>query len=434
MSATSERSTQMTDRLPALLRLPLLLVTGVFVALLGALVVFIPALNPPGGDVRLLILFLSGTGLLTLSAAYTLYRLGLIRWFRSLRWTLLITISLTVLLIFLNVWVTARLMFISDHDLWLTTALLIFAGVTAIAFGVFVSNTMTERIRDLAKAAERLAQGDLEARAAVQGNDELAELADTFNWMAGSLQEADAQKRRLEQARRDLIAWVSHDLRTPLASMRAMIEAMVDGVVTDPETVARYLSTTQAEIAHLSDLIDDLFELAQIDVGHVNLVCEWTSLRDLLSDTLGSLQSRAEGQGVTLRGAVEDDIDPVCMAPDKIQRVLYNLLDNALRYTPSGGTITLAARSVGADVLVEVHNTGSHIAAAELPHVFERFFRGEDVQAHGAARRRGTGLGLAIAKGFVEAHGGHIQAASDPARGTTFSFTLPRSGPPGDRA
>ena len=415
---------------PAWLRSPVLVLAGgLLVALISALAVFIPALNPPGGDVRLLVLFLSASGTLSVAAAYGLYRLGLLHWLSSLRWTLLVMISITVLLVFLNVFVTAQLMFISDHDFWLTTALLVFAGLTALAFGLFAANAITERIHALARGADQLAGGDLAAQVAVRGNDELADLAATFNSMARSLEQAANRQQALEQSRRDLIAWVSHDLRTPLASMRALVEAIQDGVADDPETVTRYLATVQGEIAHLSHLIDDLFDLSQLDVGHLALTCEWASLHDLLSDTLGALHGQAEQRGVTLRAEVLAEIDPVRMASDKVQRVLTNLLDNAIGHTPAGGTVTLSARRAGALVQVTVHNTGSVISPDDLAHVFDQFYRGRVTEARPAARRRGTGLGLAIARGFVQAHGGTIGVTSTPATGTTFQFTLPVQGP-----
>ena len=426
MSATTTH-THLTParRASFLARYPLLLLAGgLLLGVLGALAVVIPALNPPGGDVRLLILYMLATGGVTVLGSYLLTRLGLIHWFRSLRWTLLVTIVLTVILFFVNVWVTAQLMFISDHDLWLTTGLLVFAGLTAIAFGLFSASAMTARIHALSSAATQVARGDLEARVPVQGNDELAALASTFNWMASSLQQADADKRALEQARRDLLAGVSHDLRTPLTSMRAMIEALLDGVVDDPETVRRYLGGTQAEIQHLSRLIDDLFELARLDVGHPALAFEWSSLSDLLSDLVGGLHLPPD-RAITLQTEVAPDLDPVYMAPDKIERVLYNLLDNAVRHTPPGGTITLTARRQADGITVAVHNTGSLIAVADQPLIFERFYRGGDASRSGSSGGRGTGLGLAIARGFVEAHGGVIRVTSTPAQGTTFTFSLP---------
>jgi signal transduction histidine kinase len=244
--------------------------------------------------------------------------------------------------------------------------------------------------------------------------------------MVARLEEADAQKRALEQTRRDLIAWVSHDLRTPLASIRVMLEAMADGVVSDPDTVQRYLQNTQSEIRHLSRLIDDLFELAQLDANRLVLNLEPSSLRDLISDTLGSIQAQAERRSITLQGHVEPDIDPVLMAPEKIQRVLDNLLGNALRHTPPGGTVTLQAWRAGDTIHVEIEDTGEGIAAEDLAHVFDSFFRGEKSRSRDDQGLRGAGLGLAIAKGLVEAHGGQISVRSEHGKGSCFSFTLPR--------
>lgn len=406
-------------------RYPLLaLVIGLFLGLMAAMLFIIPTLNPPSQDMRLLVLFMTSTGILTIAVAYAMYRLGLVSWFSSLRWSLLVTIILTVLLVFFNVWVTAQLMFISSHDLLLTTALLLFAGVIAITFGYFVASAITDNIRELAQATERLAHGDLSTRIAVKGNDELAQLAQAFNTMAHSLEAIDNQKQILEQARRDLIAWVSHDLRTPLASIRVMIEAMMDGVVSDPETVDRYLHNANNEVEHLNRLIDDLFELAQLDTGHIKLMLENASLRDLISDTLGVMSAQAAQRDIALMGEVED-VDPVYMAPDKIQRVLYNLVHNAIVYTPPQGKIILSARQVEDSVRVDVHNTGVSIASTELPRIFESFYRGERSRSKDTTGHRGAGLGLAIARGFVEAHGGKIWVESTPDRGTTFSFIIP---------
>ena len=213
----------------------------------------------PENDVENLVTFMTMTGILTSLLSYGFYRLGILELFSSLRWSIWMVIALTVLMIFLNVWVIARFTFIEPHYLTLTSALLVFAGLTAITIGFFTSKTMTDRLSKLTDATNQLAQGDLTARLEIAGNDEIAQLATTFNSMAANLQEVDEQKRQLEQTRRDLIAWVSHDLRTPLTSMRVMIEAMLDGVVQDKETVNRYLDNSRAEIEHLSHLIEDLF-------------------------------------------------------------------------------------------------------------------------------------------------------------------------------
>ncbi len=382
-------------------------------------------LQPPIGDVRLLVLFMSGSGGLTVLLAFGLYRRGVARWFPSLHWSLLTTVVITVVLVLLNVWVTARLMFISEHDLVLTAALLLFGGLTAFLFGLYVATTITDRISELSAAATRLAEGKLDTRLEVTGGDELSKLAETFNWMADSLQKIDDQKRQIEQTRRGLIAGVSHDLRTPLTSIRVMIEAIADGVVTDPDTVNRYVTHSLSELQHLSRLIDDLFELAKLDAGQIALDVEPSSLSDLISDVVSTMNARAAQREVMLSGGSRTDIDPVVMASDKIQRVLYNLIDNALRYTPPHGAITVQARREPAIVRVDVHNTGSAIDPIHIPLIFNSFYRVESSRARDDDGHRGTGLGLAIARGFVEAHRGHIWVESLPERGTTFSFTLP---------
>jgi signal transduction histidine kinase len=407
-------------------RFPLLsILSGMSAALALAVLYIIYRLQPPTGDVRLLVVFMSGSGLLTVLLAYLLYRRGIVQWFPSMHWSLLTSVVITVALIFVNVWFTAQLMFISKHDLVLTIALLLYAGLTALLFGLFIVATLTSRIDKLAEAARRLAEGKLDTRLAVEGSDEIAKLAETFNWMASSLQKLDSQKRLVDRTRRTLIAGVSHDLRTPLTTMRVMVEAIADGVVTDPDTVARYVRSTLSELQHLSRLIDDLFEMAKLDAGQLELQFDMSSLNDLISDVLSSMSVQATQHHIRVDGCVNPDADLVYMAPDKIQRVIYNLLDNALSYTPPDGAVTINACRDGAHIRVDVHNTGSFIDPVHAPHVFESFYRGESSRVRGDDGRRGTGLGLAIARGFVEAHRGKIWVDSAPERGTTFSFTLP---------
>ncbi|MCE2473430.1 MAG: HAMP domain-containing protein [Anaerolineae bacterium] len=391
-------------------------------ALFSELVMF----DLPGGEVQQLVAFMTLTGLMSSLLSFAFYRLGILEWFRSLRWAIWMVIALLVLMIFLNVWVIARFTFIQAHYLTLTSVLLVFAGLSALTIGFFASKTMTDRLSKLRDATQALARRDFAVRLKISGNDEIAQLADTFNEMAQNLQEVEEQKRQLEQTRRDLTAWVSHDLRTPLASIRVMIEAMLDGVVEDDETVQRYLDNSRAEVEHLSHLIDDLFELAQLDVGHLKLNLQQASIRDLISDTLGSMAAKADQHSITLKGKVSDDVDMILMAPDKIQRVLTNLVDNAIKYAESGRSVTLRAWRSGDDVRIDIHNSGSFIPQDVLPRLFESFYRGEGSRMRGDDGARGTGLGLAIARGFIEAHDGRIWATSVESEGTTFSFTLPQ--------
>lgn len=376
-------------------------------------------------ELSTLLLLMTVIAVLSISGAYLAYRLRLVRYLRSLRWALLVTMFLTVALIFLNVWVSAQLMFINEYDLAVTGALLVFAGVIALIFGFFVSSALTESIREMAKAAEQIAGGKLDTRLRVEGNDELAEFARRFNDMVTSLQEVDEEKRRLDQQRRDLIAWSSHDLRTPVTAIRAMIESMVDGVVTDPQTTARYLHNMALEVQNMTRLIDNLLELAQLDAGHIKLDYQMISLRDLISDSLGGIRVRARQQGITVRGEVDPKVDMVYIAPDKIQRVLSNLLDNALRYTPEGGIVALRALRDRESVRVSVRNNGAGMVALDVSQVFTRFYREERSRSRSQDGRRGAGLGLAITRGFVEAHGGRIWVESSAEDGVTFTFTLP---------
>jgi signal transduction histidine kinase len=326
-------------------------------------------------------------------------------------------------LTFLNVGYSARRMFASEHDLLLAGVLLVFAGGIAMSLGYFVAAALTDRISAVCRGAEAIAGGDLAARVAVVGKDEVSHLAATFNQMAERLQEADRQQRELDTLRRDLIAWVGHDLRTPLASTRVIVEALADGVVDDPETAQRYLRTAQRDIQSLTLLIDDLFDLAQMDAGGLKLERQPTSLVEMVADTVESFTALAGQRGVTLSGSTDPGVDPVLVDARQIGRVLANLVGNALRHTPAGGAVTVHAGSLADRVEVEVSDTGDGISGEDLPRVFERFYRGEKSRSRATG---GSGLGLAIAKAIVDAHGGQIAVESRPGQGARFSFFLPR--------
>jgi signal transduction histidine kinase len=318
-------------------------------------------------------------------------------------------------------------MFISSHDLSILLTMLLFAAVLTVGFSLRAAVPLARRIERLRLGTARLAKGELGAKVKVEGHDELAALAEDFNRMAATLEQARMREREADEARRDLVAAVSHDLRTPLASVRALIEAVADGVVDDPETRARYLASARGEVTKLGRLVDDLFELARIDAGLLELELEETSLHDLVSDTLSSFGPEAERQGIRLVGEVSPEVDPVLASPSKLQRVLYNLVSNALRHTPADGTVFLRAEPEEDAVRVEVADTGDGIAPEDLPRVFERSFRGERSRSSpGVGEDSGAGLGLAIARGLVEAHGGKIDVESRLGEGSRFTFTLQR--------
>ena len=322
----------------------------------------------------------------------------------------------------------ARAMFISGHDLSLLLTMLTFAAALSVGFGLLYAMPLSSRIQRVRAGTQRIAGGELWSEVKVEGHDELTGLAADFNRMARSLEEAAQREREAEKSRRDLVAAVSHDLRTPLASTRALIEALADGLADDPETERRYLSSASQQLEHLSRLVDDLFELARIDAGVLELTLEEASLHDMISDTVSSFQPQAEKEGVSLLGEVSGNVDPVLANPPRLQRVLHNLASNALRHTPPDGTVTLRVMPEGDVARVEVSDTGEGIAAEDLPHVFEISFRGE--RSRTRSEKDGTpgaGLGLAIARGLVEAQGGTMDVESEPGRGSRFRFTLRRA-------
>ena len=393
-------------------------------ALILALVVVAAALEPPRDDLILIGGLLAISGMASAVIGRTALRLsrdapwgGI-----SLRIALVAVVGIGFALV--NILFVAALMFLTRHDLTLLLALLLFSLATALPLALEMGRSLASSIGELGRGASRMADGDLQVRVPVRGRDELADLALTFNSMAAALEESLARQRDLERTRRELVAAVSHDLRTPLASVRAIVEALLDSVVTDTATVDRYLRTVRAEVERLAFLIDDLFELSQIDAGALRLNLEETCLSDLVSDTLEAMRPQAEQRQVILAGAVDQHVPPVLADPPKLQRVLYNLVQNALRHTPADGTVVLEAREEGPEIRVSVADGCEGIGEKERERVFEPFYRGDrSRQRHGD----GAGLGLSIAKGIVEAHGGRIWVEPGARTGCRFSFALPKA-------
>jgi len=332
-----------------------------------------------------------------------------------------------LLVALVNVLTTSALMFLNAHDLSLLLLLLGFAAVISLTFAYAVAGVLTSQVQTLARTAKRLAAGDLSARVGAHGPDEIGQLAASFDEMAEQLEQAFGRERALEAGRRELITAVSHDLRTPLATTRAMVEALADHVVTDPADVQRYLGLILQETQHLSRLIDDLFELSQIDSGALRLRCLTIDVAELVSDTVAAYQLPAAESGIQLEETLTPDLDSARIEadPERLQRVLRNLLDNALRYTPRGGRIRVQAAADSAAVRVSVNDSGPGVAADELERIFDRFYRGEPSRRRESSSAFGTGLGLAIARGLVQAHRGRIWAEPSPLGGVSVQIRLP---------
>ncbi len=368
---------------------------------------------------------LSVTAVISLIIVYLAYRLGWIQRSKRLLVTMLSGYGLTMFFVIMTIGLIAKIMFMNVQDAVLTGILLLFASGLVMSFGFLLSQTLTDRMEELTQAADEIAQGNLAMRVPVTGNDELSRLANTFNDMAIQLDHMDIRQREMRRIRNESLAWIGHDLRTPLTSIRAILEALADRVVEDPDTVQRYLATAQKDVRFLSQLIDDLFDMSQMDAGGMKLDCQDNFLSDLISDTIESFTELAFQQGIILEGSIEPGTDPVYLDAKLIGRVLANLTSNALRHTPPGGTVTISAIRVGKKVQVEVVDNGDGIKAEDIPFIFESFFRGDKSRNR---QTGGTGLGLAISRGIVELHGGQIRAESLEGIGTRMIFLLPDRG------
>jgi signal transduction histidine kinase len=282
------------------------------------------------------------------------------------------------------------------------------AATAAVLAALLLAASISRALRSVGSASHALAAGDLSARAPTEGPRELAELAGSFNAMARSLEQ-------LFDARRELVAWASHDLRAPIASLQAMLEALEDGLV----PVDHYLPTLREQVRTLSMLVDDLFELARIDAGALVLELRRTPIAPLVESALELLRPQAEAKGIALTADVDERAE-AAIARDKIERVLYNVVTNALRHTPSDGAVAVRVEQRADDVLLQVVDTGEGLPENGSGRMFERFWRGDRARS-----APGAGLGLAIARGLVEAHGGRIWAEDRPQGGASVSFTLP---------
>ncbi|WP_374687466.1 sensor histidine kinase [Promineifilum sp.] len=286
------------------------------------------------------------------------------------------------------------------------------ASVLALILGAALARTISRPVRELTQATKAVAAGELGAQVPVRGDDELGELAHSFNRMSADLAQSN-------QVRKQMTADIAHDLRTPLSVILGYAEALQDGKLPGaPDTYAAIYLQAQ----HLNRLIDDLRTLSLADAGQLSLQKRIVLPRTLLEHTALAYLPHAEAQGITL--AVEgDDAPPVLVDPDRLIQVLGNLIANALRHTPDGGQITLSSGRDGERVLLQVRDTGPGIQVDDLPHIFDRFYRGDKARAADGA----SGLGLAIARSLVEAHGGRVTVENAPEGGARFTVSLPQA-------
>jgi signal transduction histidine kinase len=332
----------------------------------------------------------------------------------------LVALALVATLVGLaNLAVIAWLMFLSAHEAAQVALLLVYSTAAGIGVALAAARSSLAAVDRLAATARRLADGDLEARAGpLNADPELDIVAGGLDDMAARLSASLERHRAAEEQRRDLVTAVSHDLRTPLAGLRAMVEAIDEGVVDDPRTVRRYVAEMRGAVDSLVVLVDDLFELVQLDA--VALVAE--SERARLDEVVRSAVAACDAQAIEKGLALETKLDGAAAAQcsPRVTRVIQNLLQNAIRHTPADGTVRVEAHRVRDQLEVVVEDSGEGIEPAALERIFDPFWRGDAARAG-----PGSGLGLALAKRIVEALGGSIVVESEPARGSRFAILLP---------
>ncbi|MFH9131398.1 sensor histidine kinase [Streptomyces griseoaurantiacus] len=370
-------------------------------------------------DMLLIMLFAflgaAAAGLLGLGALWLLRR-------RSLTLSVAVVAAVAVGAMLAGTLAVAQAMFLSAHDLSVVTTVVAMAAVVSLGTALLLGRWVVARSRELALAARSFGDGGDFAAPTSPGTAELAEVSRELAATSARLARSRERERALETSRRELVAWISHDLRTPLAGLRAMAEALEDGVVADPD---RYLRRIRTEVERLNGMVGDLFELSRIHAGTLALSPSRMSVYDLVGDALAGADPLAREHGVRLVG---DRIEAVPVEVDgkEMSRVLGNLLVNAIRRTPADGTVAVAAERSEDGVVLSVTDACGGIPEEELPRVFDTGWRGTDARTPPA----GAGLGLAIVRGIVEAHRGRAEVRN-VSGGCRFEVTLPVVGAPG---
>jgi signal transduction histidine kinase len=318
-----------------------------------------------------------------------------------------------------NLVVLAREMFVNDHDATMLGVLFLYSTGSGVGAALALARARSRAVARLAETARALGEGDLDARVGhLEGGPELDTLAVTLDDMATKLQAAMERERRIERTRRDLVTAVSHDLRTPLSSLQAMVEAIEEGVIEDTPNLRRYAVEMRRSVSQLVSMVEDLFEMVQLDEGAIETETHRARLLEIVSSAVAAVEVQAREKRLSLVTNLNGAEDAPCSP--RMTRVLQNLLVNAVRHTPADGTVRVHASRSPDGLEVAVEDTGEGLAPEDLERVFEPFFRADPARSG-----PGAGLGLALAQRIVESLGGRIEAESRPAVGSRFSVQLP---------
>jgi signal transduction histidine kinase len=307
----------------------------------------------------------------------------------------------------------------------LISGLLVSLGV--IAFSLFMSRRLTHPLEALTTTAEQMKRGEYEKRVEVpKSQDELERLALTFNAMADTIEADVTELRQQDQIRRELIANIAHDLATPLTAIQGFSEALADDLIPTAEARHETAQRIGREVQRLRRLVADIQQMSSLESGQTKLDLAPLDLRSLVDETLAVIEPECEEAAIVLHNELASTTPIVFADSDRVTQVLLNLLDNARRHTPRGGSITITTSTIGRMLSISVMDTGTGIDAADLPHIFERFYRADRSRT---GTTGGSGLGLSIVKAIIVAHGGTIYAESTPGKGTRITFSLPLAAP-----
>jgi signal transduction histidine kinase len=318
-----------------------------------------------------------------------------------------------------SVLAAAQLMFVSKHDSLMVSAIVVAAALVALRAGRVASAGLVREVGQIRDALTAVGAGERDRLVDAGAASELTELADAATRMIERLAEEEARRDAADSARRKLVASISHDLRTPLAALRLMLAAIEDKVV-DERTRTRYLATMHTHVSALGSMIDDLFELSRLEAGDLEWSIRQVELPELVDETVAAMRMEAEAKGVEVAAELGALPRKTRADPERLQRVLFNLLQNAIRHTPADGSVTVRAERAGDWVEIEVADTGAGIPLHDRERLFDPLVRRERDGEGGT----GTGLGLVISRAIVEAHGGRIWLA-DSEVGTRVRFVIP---------
>jgi signal transduction histidine kinase len=357
---------------------------------------------------------MSGSSILAAVAARARNRAG------SLSRQFALAVAIVVAPVLLALVVVGLLMVVSIGDAALLAGIVVLAGAVAVVAARLLAGGILRDVEAIRDGLGAIQRGEREVAIETATRDELGELAEAANAMIARLRLEESARDQSDGARRDLVAAVSHDLRTPITSLRLLAEAVGDDIV-DGETRRGYLDRMRIHIDALSALIDDLFELSRLEAGDIHWSLERVPLGELVGETVEAMRVQAEAKGVAVTADVPNTMSPARANPEKLQRVLFNLIQNAIRHTPADGSVVVRAEPVADRIEIEVADDGDGIAHDERERVFTAFYRGG---ADAARTGAGAGLGLAVSRAIVEAHGGRIWLP-ETTIGTRVRFSLP---------